>query len=126
MPCAQLLLKTHKKIEGLPARFQYLDIGDEGVPQLIKLMNEEPRLGCIYASFNKITMAGAQLLADAFAANTTLEFLDVDHNPWQSYEEERGKQGEALTRSSHQESVHQLQQVFERSKNKRIKDNAKG
>lgn len=58
-------------------------VDDKGAAVLAKLIIEEPRLQRLVAHENKITMAGAQLLVDAFSANTDLTVeIDIDGGLW--------------------------------------------
>ena len=82
MTCTQVILKDKPKLTHLR-----LDLGvgldDKGAAVLAKLITEEPRLQRLVAHENKITMAGAQLLVDAFSANTDLTVeIDIDGGLW--------------------------------------------
>ena len=83
MTCTQLILKDKPKLTNLWFSLQGAGVGDLCAAQLAKLITEEPRLGWIRACDNKITMAGAQLLADAYSANTNLKVeIDITEGPW--------------------------------------------
>ena len=84
--CAQLILKDKPKLKTL--WFETHGVGDFGAALLAKLITDEPRLQAIRAGngeagSNKITMAGAQLLVDAFSANTDLTVeIDIEGGLW--------------------------------------------
>lgn len=86
MTCAQLILKDKPKLKAL--WFEPAGVGDFGAALLAKLITDEPRLQGIRAGngepgSNKITMAGAQLLVDAFSANTDLTVeIDIEGGLW--------------------------------------------
>ena len=82
VPCAQLILKAKPKMTNM--RF-YANgaIDDAGAALLVKLRKDEPRLAHIVAIENKITMAGAQMVADAVTADKGLAFIDISEGLWE-------------------------------------------
>ena len=59
-------------------------IDDFGAALLVKLRKDEPRLAQIIAMENKITMAGAQMVADAVTADKDLAYINIENGPWDS------------------------------------------
>ena len=57
-------------------------IDDFGAALLVKLRKDEPRLAQIIAMENKITMAGAQMVADAVTADKDLANIDISEGLW--------------------------------------------
>jgi len=82
----RLILKEKPKLKNMRFCAEGV-IDDVTAAWLVKLRKDEPRLVQIMASDNKITMAGAQMVADAVTADKDLAFMDISEGAW----EEEGK-----------------------------------
>ena len=82
VPCAQLILKDKPKYMTMRFFCGGDLIDDFGAALLVKLRKDEPRLAQIIANGNKITMAGAQMVADAVTADKDLANIDISEGLW--------------------------------------------
>ena len=82
VPCAQLILKDKPKYMTMRFFCGGDLIDDFGAALLVKLRKDEPRLAQIIAMENKITMAGAQMVADAVTADKDLANIDISEGLW--------------------------------------------
>ena len=96
MTCAQLILKDKPKLTDLTLCLGP-GTGDFCAALLAKLITDEPRLAGIQVFDNKITIAGAQLLADARSANNLTVDISIEGGLWdepQRLIDKAGQRGE--------------------------------